>query len=115
MASTHVHTLVPHTCPDFEVATMVDLFKRYPEIADAYGVDADFVLKFINAGPLREGDWAEVGTTVPSEIEELGFLMLDCGQGRLDQHGKEILSGNTLASIDLLVQEADLHMSPLFL
>lgn len=113
-----------HVRPDIEVLFMGAIVFAMSEVRKALGIVDEPALKFIPAGPLRQADWSDVaflGLLDAENLENNGYLLMDCGGGILDQHGKlsELDEGgqNRLASIDLLVHESNLfgfadHMAP---
>jgi len=95
------HTVVLHLCPDLEALFMLYLIRNFAAVRERLDVVDDPALKFIPAGPLRPGDW--VGQPLSSEeLEVNGFMFMDCGGGRLDQHDKHAV-GCSMSSLDLLV------------
>lgn len=113
------HTLVMHLSPDLEVLFMGWLIIAYECVREALGVVDHPKLKFIPAGPLRKEDWAGEETVTAEVLEAKGYLFLDCGRGKLDQHGRpENENRNSVSSVDLMVHEANLdallpHLMPI--
>lgn len=118
MKTNAFHTLVLHTNPDLEACLMAQLILDHEAIRDRLGVVDGPKLKFIPGGRLRGKDWPGEKMVTAEALEARGFLFLDCGGGRLDQHGKaENLIKNSVSSIDLLVDHARLdelmpHLMP---
>jgi len=97
------HTVVLHLSPDLEALFMLYLIRNFAAVRERLDVVDEPELKFIPAGPLRADDWPDalVGMS-PQELEVKGFMFMDCGGGRLDQHDKFAV-GSSMSSLDLLV------------
>ncbi len=113
-----VHTIVGHWSPDIELLFMLYIILTKQEMREKLGVIESPSLKFIPAGKLRAVDFPGEVTLDPTVLEldptvledERGYLFLDCGGGRFDQHvlGEEY-GGNTTSSLELLMYETGLH------
>ncbi len=113
------HTLVMHLSPDLEALFMGWLIAAHESVREALGVVDHPRLKFIPAGPLRKEDWSGEEDVTAAALEAKGYQFLDCGRGKLDQHGRpENENRNSVSSLDLLVHEANLdallpHLMPI--
>ncbi len=101
-----IHTLVQHVSPDTEALVMAWLISGHVVVRKALRcVDAPR-LKFIPAGQLRRRDWEEERTLSPEQLEARGYLFLDCGGGRFDQHVlPDSVAENKTSSLHLLLEE----------
>ncbi len=100
------HTVVLHLSPDLEALFMLYLIRNFAAIRERLGVVDAPRIKFIPAGPLRAADWAGQTDLRPEALETAGFMFMDCGGGRLDQHDKHAI-GCSMSSLDLLVHFCD--------
>lgn len=100
------HTVVLHFCPDLEALFMTFLIRNFPAVREKLGLADEPKLKFIPAGPLRQQDWPDHDDLRPEALEADGFMFMDCGGGRLDQHDKHAV-GCSMSSLDLLVHFCD--------
>ena len=111
------HTLVLHLSPDLEILFMVYLIRNFPAVRERLDIGDQPKLKFIPAGALRCQDWPDHEDLDPAALENAGYMFLDCGGGRLDQHDKQVIR-NSMSSLDLLSHYCELdkvvpHLLPL--
>ncbi len=101
------HTVVLHLSPDLEALFMLYLIRNFAAVRERLDIVDEPQVKFIPAGPLRAEDWAPGSDLRPEPLEAKGFMFMDCGGGRLDQHDKYAV-GCSMSSLDLLVHFCDL-------
>ncbi len=113
--ASRIHTLVPHVSPDTEALAMTWLIVSHATVRKALHCAETLHIKFIPAGQLRRRDWQDERTVSSEQLESRGYLFLDCGGGRFDQHVlPDAVSENKTASLHLLLDELnaraeDLH------
>lgn len=108
LRSQMIHTLVPHVSPDTEALVMAWLIASHDVVKRALNCIDQPRLKFVPAGPLSRNDWREEGNSALSaaQLESRGYLFLDCGGGRFDQHVlPDSVAENKTASLHLLLED----------
>ncbi|NQV13760.1 MAG: hypothetical protein HQ530_05700 [Parcubacteria group bacterium] len=91
------HTVVLHHW--FDVEALASYLLVVMGCILGLSLTADHKIKIIPAGPLRKEDWGNLGTNV-QQLEDMGYLFLDCGGGFLDHHGKKL----GLCTLELLAK-----------
>lgn len=102
------HTLVMPYSPNIVPLFMSWLILCKEKVRDMLGVSDAPDLKFIAAGPLRKEDWKGEGKPDARNLEEKGYLFLDCGGGRFDSQSLPEALRSSKSSLELLTEAVEL-------